>query len=87
MDLDFAAMLVAATLDETIRNTAWNMRGIPHNPMAAFPKYARENGYGVPLTTEFDVQVGGVTYRLQGFSGAIIYCKVGDWANIKSLGW
>ena len=74
-------------LDESLRNAAWNRRGINYNPEAAFARYARLRGLGSPLTQEFDVTWKGTPYRVQGFTAAIIYCEVGDWGNIKSISW
>jgi len=74
-------------LDETLRHAAWNRRGLAYNPEAAFPKYARQHNLGSPLTPEFDVNWRGKTYRVQGFTGAIIYAEAGEWGNITSLGW
>jgi len=42
---------------------------------------------GQPQTEEFSFSHGGVNYRGQGFSIAIVYAKVGDWGNIKELSW
>jgi len=74
-------------LDDSLRNAAWNRRGIAYNPEAAFPRYARQNNLGSPLTGEFDVEWRGKTYRVQGFTGAIVYAEVGDWGNIQKLSW
>jgi hypothetical protein len=74
-------------LDETLRNAAWNRRGINYNPEAAFAKYARLKNLGSPLTQEFDVTWKGKPYRVQGFTAAILCCLVGDWGNIKSMSW
>lgn len=74
-------------LDETLRNASWNRRGMAYNSEAAFPKYARRNNLGSPLTPEFDVTWQGKTYRVQSYTGAIIYAAVGDWANIKNVSW
>jgi len=73
--------------DSVVREAAWNASGIPWNPMAAFPKYAREHDLGNPQTEEFDFAYKGINYRGQGFSGAIVYCKVGDWGNLVEMGW
>jgi hypothetical protein len=78
----------AANLPENVvREAAWNAGGIPFNPQAAFPKYAREHDLGNPETREFDFSYKSVNYRGQGFSKAIIYCKVGDWGNIEEMSW
>jgi hypothetical protein len=74
-------------LDDSLRNAAWNRRGIAFNPDAGFPRYARQNNLGSPLTGEFDVDWRGRTYRVQGFTGAIVYAEVGDWGNIQKLTW
>lgn len=87
-----AAMKATAAVDqgaltERVRNAAWNQKGIAYNPDATFPKWARANSLGAPVTGEFDVPVGGRTYRAQGFDGAILWCEVGDWGNVQVLVW
>lgn len=77
----------AKPLDETLRNAAWNRRGLAYNPELAFPRYARQHNLGSPLTSEFDVTWEGKVYRVQGFTGGIVYAEVGDWGNIKTIGW
>jgi hypothetical protein len=73
--------------DDVVREAAWNAAGIPFNPQAAFPKYAREHDLGTPQTGEFDFSYKGVNYRGQGFSQAVVYCQVGDWGNVKEMSW
>jgi hypothetical protein len=73
----------SATAIQAIRNAAWSQLGIPYNPDAAFAKFARQQGMGNPVTTEFDIS----GYRAQGFTGGILYAKIGDWANIQILAW
>jgi len=73
------------TVAERVRNAAWNLRGVPYNPDAAFAKYARQHGLGAPLTVESYGQVEG--YALQAFVGGIVYAKVGDWANVTHIPW
>jgi hypothetical protein len=73
--------------EDAIRNAAWNAKGIPYNPDAAFPRYAREHGLGNPETPEFDVTVDGVTYRAQGYASAVVFCRVGDWQNVSEASW
>jgi len=94
LDLTFvladAEIVVPPTdLLQTIRNAAWQKVGVPFNPDAAFPKYAREHGLGAPVpgTGEFDVRINGVDYRIQPFVGGIVYCIVGDWGNVKHMQW
>jgi hypothetical protein len=77
----------AALPGNVVREAAWNAAGIPFNPQAAFPRYAREHNLGNPLTDEFDFSYRGVNYRGQGFSQAIVFCKVGDWGNLKEMSW
>ncbi len=72
---------------QAVRNAAWNAGGIPYNPEAAFPRYAREHDLGNPETPEFDFTVGGRQYRGQGFSKGIVYARVGDWENIREVSW
>jgi len=94
LDLTFvladAEMIVPpADLLQTIRNAAWQKVGVPFNPDAAFPRYARERGLGAPVpgTGEFDVRINGIDYRVQPFVGGIVYCVVGDWGNVKHIDW
>jgi len=72
---------------DVVREAAWNAAGVPFNPRAAFPRYAREHNLGNPETDEFDFAHDGVAYRGQGFSQAILFAVVGDWANIQELTW
>jgi len=101
IDRDTSAMLVAkwgpsqavpdaelapsVPLEERIRNAAWQLRGVPYNPDAAFAKYAREHGLGAPLSVEAYGQVDG--YALQAFVGGIVYARVGDWGNVIHIDW
>ncbi len=78
---------VANLPEDVVREAAWNAGGIPYNPEAAFPKYAREHDLGNPETEEFDFSYKGVNYRGQGFSKAIVYAQVGDWGNLKETAW
>jgi len=73
--------------DDVVREAAWNAAGIPFNPQAAFPKYAREHDLGVPQTDEFDFSYKGINYRGQGFGKAIVFAQVGEWGNIKEMSW
>ncbi|MBN1659464.1 MAG: N-acetylmuramoyl-L-alanine amidase [Anaerolineae bacterium] len=73
--------------EDVVREAAWNAAGIAFNPNAAFPRYAREHNLGTPQTAEFDFSYKGVNYRGQGFSGAIVFAQVGDWADIRELSW
>jgi hypothetical protein len=74
-------------LDERLRNASWNRRGLAYNRDAAFSSYARQHNLGSPLTGEFDVVWEGKTYRVQGFTGAIVYAEVGHWGQIRRLRW
>jgi len=77
----------AGELEQALRHAAWNAGGIPYNPEAAFPRYAREHGLGNPVTPEFDFGFAGQQYRGQGYSKGIVYCRVGDWSNIQQSTW
>lgn len=72
-----------ASLEERLREAAWNAKGIPYNRDAAFARYAREHGLGNPETPELDVN----GYRLQGYSGGIVFARIGDWANTCHIEW
>jgi hypothetical protein len=78
---------IANLPDDVVREAAWNAAGVPFNPLAAFPRYAREHDLGTPQTDEFDFSYKGVNYRGQGFSKAVLFAKVGDWGNIQELSW
>ena len=66
-----------------IRNAAWRKIGIPYNPNAAFPLFARRYKQGNPVTREFDV----AGYRAQGFQGGIILAPIGNYDNINWIPW
>ncbi len=74
-------------LELALRHAAWNAGGIPYNPDAAFARYAREHNLGNPETPEFDFTHAGQQYRGQGFSKAIVYCRVGEWNQMKEVCW
>jgi hypothetical protein len=74
-------------LDETLRSASWSKRGLAYNPQAAFATYARRHDLGPPMTSEFDLDWRGKTYRVQGFVGGIVYSEVGAWSNIKRVSW
>lgn len=73
----------AGPTDEAIRNAAWSAVGVPYNPSAAFPRYAREHGLGAPLAGESDL--GNV--RLQPFMGGVVCATIGDWGNVREVAW
>jgi N-acetyl-anhydromuramyl-L-alanine amidase AmpD len=75
------------SLDQAVRNAAWNAGGIAYNPDAAFPTYARTHNLGNPETPEFDFTSGGEQFRGQGFSKVIIYARVGVWNDIREVNW
>lgn len=64
---------------------------IPLNPAAALEKKLAEQRM-LPASSEFDVVIGGVTYRAQAARKAeerdkqyCAYCVVGDWGNVKTF--
>jgi hypothetical protein len=69
--------------EQALRNAAWQRMGIPYNPDAAFSKYARAHNLGNPVEPETIYK----DWTLQGFAGGILYCRTGDWGNIKVLPW
>lgn len=73
--------------EDAIRNAAWNAKGIPYNPDAAFARYAREQGLGSPETAEFPFTLGERACWGQGFQAAIVWAYDGDWQNVKMLSW
>ena len=81
------APVTPVPLSEALRNAAWNRRGLAYNPDAALALYARKHSLGSPLTGEFDVSWQGKAFRVQAFTGAIIFAEVGDWSSIKRLSW
>jgi len=62
---------------------------VPLNPTAALERAAAAYGL-LPAGNEFDLTIGGVTYRCQAYRSAGernwqygVYAKVGDWGNVK----
>jgi len=70
-------------LEDSVRASAWQRIKIPYNPEAAYPKLARKYGLGVPVTSEYDIQ----GFRIQGYTGGIIYCPIGKWNEVKITDW
>jgi len=73
--------------DSIVRNAAWQAGGVPYNPDAAFPKFARQHDLGNPETPEFDFTHRGRQYRGQGFSKGIAFTAVGEWDKIQMIAW
>jgi hypothetical protein len=74
---------------EELKNAAWNSMGVAYNEYFAFPKYAVAHNLGVPIKEAFDFTINCVFYRGQIFIGSgvtFVYCKIGDWENVKSMG-
>lgn len=82
---------VPVDLERGVRNFAWNHLypggGIAYNADFAFPQQAARLGMNLPVTNEMDFDYLGITYRLQGFIGGILYTEKGNWANIRRLSW
>ena len=62
---------------------------LPLNPEAALQKAAAKLD-ALPASGEFDVVVGGITYRAMAArrevsKQIVLYCVVGDWDNVKSF--
>ena len=74
-------------VEQEVRNAAWASVGVPYNPDAAFPTYARLEGLGAPEAAEEDIEIGGVMFRYQPFVGGVVFCRVGDWSNVAHLEW
>ena len=62
---------------------------IPLNPAAAFEKAGAALGL-LPASREYDVVLDGQSYRAQAYRSPgertwqhIVYCKVGDWGNLR----
>lgn len=83
LDLVFGVAKAGKADLEQIRKAAWAASGVAYNPDAALARYARAKGLGNPVTAEVDA--AGV--RLQGFSGGIVWCRIGDWTNCQQMSW
>lgn len=75
------------TAEEAIRSKAWNVMAVAYNPNASFSRYARQHGLGAPLTAETGVVFEGQTYRLQGFTGGIVFAPAGHLDQISHVPW
>ncbi len=87
MDPEPTSVPPGTLLDDSIRSASWNKRGIAFNPEAIFARFAREQRLGSPVTNEFDLTWDTKAYRIQGFTGGIVYAEVGDWGNVQCLPW
>jgi hypothetical protein len=72
------------TLEETIA-AAGQPLIIPLNPDAMFYIVAKQQGLGERLTSEYDTEYQGRTYRAQIYEKGILYAEVGDWGNVKTI--
>lgn len=72
------------SLEETIALVGQPMI-IPLNPDAMFYKIAKQQGLGERLTSEYDAEYEGRTYRAQIYEKGIVYAEVGDWGNVKII--
>jgi hypothetical protein len=79
---DDSGELDAATL-RTIREESWRQVRVAFNRDSAFARYARQRNLGAPLTNEYDIG----NFRAQGFTGGIVYARIGDWNNITHVAW
>lgn len=70
-----------------IRNTIWNQRGVAYNPDTALARYARANELGAPYDNEQRLVIGGRTYVVQPFGGAILAVPEGEWDRVEEIGW
>lgn|GEM_PF-1682543 len=74
----------ALTLEETIALVGQPLI-IPLNPDAMFYKIAKQQSLGERLTSEYDAQYQGRSYRAQVYEKGIVYAEVGDWGNVKII--
>jgi len=68
---------------KAIRQACWDRQNVPYNPAAALQRAAEDNYLGAPLGTEFDKG----DYRIQAYAEGIVYCRVGEWGNVRYIGW
>ena len=70
-----------------IRNTIWNQLGVPYNPATALAQFAKAKGLGAPKDGEQRLVVGGKTYVVQPFDGAIAAVPEGEWEKVAAIAW
>ena len=84
------ALLASPSITEDqLRNVMWNSLGIAYNKDFAFPKYAAAKNLGLPRSNEIRFNSNGLKgdgeYIGQTFDGGFIWCKFGDYDNIRML--
>ncbi|MCB0212244.1 MAG: hypothetical protein KDJ52_23085 [Anaerolineae bacterium] len=72
------------SLEETITLTGKPLI-IPLNPDAGFYKIGKQQNLGERLSSEYDTEYQGRSYRAQIFEKGTVYAEVGDWGNIKVI--
>jgi len=84
---EFREKLYAApvSLKEALTRASFEAVGVDYNPEAAFAKAAARLKLGVPLAPEGELRVGDEVYSYQVFALETLYCRKGDWGNIKRL--
>ena len=70
-------------LEQAILDEANKLTWMPINTDAALYKFAQQNNLGAPQTNEFDFQVGADAYVGQVYNGGIVFCKKGDYGNVR----
>jgi hypothetical protein len=81
---------MATTTPETLRTLFWPLAptGYDYHPDWAFPKYAREQGLGKPLSGEIhNIDADGVRLAAQAFALGIVYAPEGQWDKVTHCTW
>lgn len=72
------------SLEETIAAVG-QPKIIPLNPDAMFYKIAKQQNLGERLSSEYDADYEGRSYRAQIYEKGIVYAEIGDWGNVKII--
>lgn len=73
----------APNLRTRIVDLAWRSQNVPRNPASAFFEAARRYALGAPLWHEERVE----GYVWQSYANGVLYCREGDWNNVRLLDW
>lgn len=73
------------SLEDTILAEAESVPWMPVNNQAALWRFAKAQGLQDQQTDELHVTYDGTEYIVQVFNLGVVYCRVGDWGNIKVI--
>lgn len=73
----------APALLRLMREAVWQRVGVEYKPDSVLAEYARQQGLGMPVTQEFELQ----EYRVQGYHGGIVFARINQNEEVRHIAW